>query len=199
MVLAAAHGLQRLPGIGEKAGLRHATYLAQHPEYARTMGILLCGLADAVGVCERCGGLAEKSEGQAVCAICLDGKRDSKLLCVVAKVQDMLAIERSGAMRGRYCVLGKMVSPVEGVELADLPLYRLWPAIDGSATEVLLALPASVEGMATALALSREITEYRPGVRVSRIATGVAHGADLEYSDPVTLTSAIRGRTEVRT
>jgi recombination protein RecR len=130
------------------------------------------------------------------CAICLDSKRDPRLLCVVARVQDLLAIERSGAMRGRYFVLGKLLSPLEGVGAEDLPLAALEGRIDeGEISEIVIATPPSVDGEATALLLSRELAG-RP-IRLSRIASGVPHGGDLEFADQITLGRAIEGRKQL--
>jgi recombination protein RecR len=116
------------------------------------------------------------------------------MLCVVARVQDLLAIERSGAMRGRYFVLGKLLSPLEGVGADELPLDALKALLQGDepVREVLVATPPSVDGEATALFVARELAAL--GIKVSRIASGVPHGGDLEFADQVTLGRAIEGR-----
>lgn len=193
---ALAQRLQALPGIGEKAAQRHAIFLTMAPrEVAHGIGLLLTALHDAIAPCARCGGLAERpAEGEAVCEICTDTKRDAGLLCLVAGVQDLLAMERSGAWRGRYFVLGRLVSPLEGVDVNDLPLDRLQAAVADGVREVVLALPASVEGQATALALRRHLGS----VRVTRLAQGMAHGAVLEYADQMTVREALAGRVEVQ-
>jgi recombination protein RecR len=127
------------------------------------------------------------------CTICRDVKRDPALLCIVARVQDLLAVERSGVMRGRYFVLGRLLSPLEGIGPDDLPLETLKRRLDeGEITEVLVATPPSVDGEATALLLARELGGR--SVRVSRIASGVPHGGDLEFADQITLGRAIEGR-----
>ncbi len=197
LVAALAARLQALPGVGEKAAQRHALHLAlSDATMARGIGQVLLGLHDGVGPCSRCNGIAERpAEGPAVCAICADTKRDG-MLCVVARVQDMLAIERAGAMRGRYFVLGRLISPLEGVGAEDLPLAALRARVAEGVTEVLLALPASVDGSATAMVLARDLVKR--GARVTRIAEGVAHGAELEWADPVTIASAVAGRAEVK-
>src|SRR5262245_24441561 len=110
--------LGRLPGVGEKTALRFALFLATADETAaRELGAELAGLRDHVMPCSRCGNIAESEEpgAPALCSVCADTRRDASLLCVVARVQDLLAIERSGAMRGRYFVLGRLLSPLEGV------------------------------------------------------------------------------------
>ncbi len=187
--------LAKLPGVGEKTAQRYALYLTTADEgIARQLGAALTELRDKIRPCERCGHVAELDEtGRAVCSICTDYRRDKTLLCVVARVQDLLAIERSGAMRGRYFVLGKLLSPLEGVGAEDLPIEALRArVVDDAVTEMLVATPPSVDGEATALWLAREFTQR--GVKVTRIASGVPHGGDLEFADQVTLGRAIEGR-----
>lgn len=157
------------------------------------MGQAIATLRDELGPCERCGNVAEIGGGSAACSICLDSKRDAKTLCVVARVHDLMAIERAGAMRGRYFVLGKLLSPLEGIGPEDLPIDRLVERIrtDG-VVEVIVATPPSVDGEATALLLKREVASL--GVTLSRIASGVPHGGDLEFADPITMGRALAGR-----
>jgi recombination protein RecR len=186
--------LTRLPGVGEKTALRFLLHLVGADTYARDLGTELVELGERVRPCERCGNWAEVDEqGRACCTICRDSRRDPALLCVVARVQDLLAIERSGAMRGRYFVLGKLLSPLDGVGPEELPLSELRRRIEeDDVREVIVATALSVEGEATALLLARELGGL--GVRVSRIASGVPHGGDLEYADQITLGRAIDGR-----
>lgn len=190
--------LARLPGVGEKTAQRYALFLATAADEttARELGAELATLRDHVRPCERCNHIADVGQdGRARCGICLDTRRDSALLCVVARVQDLLAIERSGAMRGRYFVLGRLLSPLEGVGAEDLPLPALRARLTDPETpvrEVLVATPPSVDGEATALLLAREIGAL--GIQVTRIASGVPHGGDLEFADQVTLGRAIEGR-----
>ena len=186
--------LSRLPGVGEKTAQRYVLWLLTADEaLARSLGAELTALRDEVGPCERCGNVAEIREGRALCDVCLDGKRDAKVLCVVARVHDLMAIERAGSMRGRYFVLGKLLSPLEGIGPEELPLGRLIERIraDGVA-EVIVATPPSVDGEATALLLKRELGPL--GVAVTRIASGVPHGGDLEFADPITMGRALAGR-----
>src|ERR1700691_4020181 len=118
--------LSRLPGVGEKTAQRYVLWLLTAEDgLPRDLGAELSTLRDELGPCERCGNVAEIREGRALCDVCLDGKRDGKLLCVVARVHDLMAIERAGTMRGRYFVLGKLLSPLDGVGPDDLPLPRL--------------------------------------------------------------------------
>lgn len=186
--------LARLPGVGEKTAQRYVLWLLTADEgLSRDLGAELATLRDELGPCERCGNVAEIREGRAVCDVCTDGKRDGKLLCVVARVHDLVAIERAGSMRGRYFVLGKLLSPLEGIGPEDLPLARLAARIrEDGVTEVIVATPPSVDGEATALLLKRELGPL--GVTVSRIASGVPHGGDLEFADPITMGRALAGR-----
>jgi recombination protein RecR len=187
--------LARLPGVGEKTAQRFALHLvAEKSGTAQALGDALRQLGTRVRSCSRCGNIAEVSaSGQAVCGVCLDSRRDGALLCIVAKVQDLLAIERSGAMRGRYFVLGKLLSPLDGIGPSELPLEQLFKRLaEEGVREVIVATPPSVDGEATALLLARELSARN--VTVSRIASGVPHGGDLEFADQITLGRAIEGR-----
>jgi len=187
--------LARLPGVGEKTAQRFALYLVQdNTGLAERLGELLSALSDTIRPCQQCGNIAEvDDDGTALCDICTDTRRDSELLCIVGRVADLLAIEASGAMRGRYFVLGRLLSPLDGIGPEELPLERLRLRLrkDG-VKEVILATPPSVDGEATALLLGRELG--RDGVSISRIASGVPHGGDLEFADRITLGRAIGGR-----
>jgi recombination protein RecR len=187
--------LARLPGVGEKTAQRFALHLvAERSGTAQALGEALRELGARVKSCARCGNIAEVDPaGKAICVVCRDGRRDASLLCIVAKVQDLLAIERSGAMRGRYFVLGRLLSPLDGIGPDQLPLEQLFQRLsEDGVQEVILATPPSVDGEATALLLARELTTR--GVAVTRIASGVPHGGDLEFADQITLGRAIEGR-----
>jgi recombination protein RecR len=186
--------LSRLPGVGDKTAQRYVLWLlTADPALSRDLGAELASLRDELGPCDRCGNVAEIQGGRALCDVCSDGKRDGKLLCVVARVHDLMAIERAGVMRGRYFVLGRLLSPLEGIGPEDLPLDRLDARIrDDGVTEVIVATPPSVDGEATALLLKRELAAL--GVAISRIASGVPHGGDLEFADPITMSRALAGR-----
>jgi recombination protein RecR len=186
--------LSRLPGVGEKTAQRFVLWLLTADEsVARALGAELITLRDELGPCERCGNVAEIKEGRAVCDVCSDVKRDGGVLCVVARVHDLMAIERAGAMRGRYFVLGRLLSPLEGIGPEDLPIARLMDRIrSDKVTEVIVATPPSVDGEATALLLKRELEPL--GMLVTRIASGVPHGGDLEFADPITMGRALAGR-----
>ncbi|MCL2779703.1 MAG: recombination mediator RecR [Polyangiaceae bacterium] len=190
----------RLPGVGEKTAQRYLFYLlTSDPEIARDLGRELGTLHDELRPCDKCGNIAEttteatsKSE-PVICSICRDPRRDPHLLCVVGRVHDLLSIERAGAMRGRYFVLGRLLSPLEGIGPEDLPLERLAARIEQDGVrEIIVATPPSVDGEATALLLKRELASM--AVTMTRIASGVPHGGDLEYADPITMGRAIAGR-----
>ncbi len=188
--------LSRLPGVGEKTAQRYVLFLLTAEEsLARDLGVEIGELRDRLRPCERCGNIAEIEPGHAtaICAICTDNKRDASIVCVVARVHDLLAIERTGSMRGRYFVLGKLLSPLEGVGPDELPLPKLVARIrEDQVREVIVATPPSVDGEATALLLKRELAPL--GVVLTRIASGVPHGGDLEFADPITMGRALSGR-----
>lgn len=188
--------LAKLPGVGEKTAQRYAIALLSADEsVARDLGKALVELHDSVRPCAECGNIADvREKGEpAVCAICRDSRRDGALLCVVARVQDLFAIEKSGAMRGKYHVLGRLLSPLDGVGRDQIGMDRLLARVTSNdVREVLVATPPSVDGEATALLISRELGAH--GVQVTRIASGVPHGGDLEFADQITLGRAIEHR-----
>ena len=189
--------LAKLPGVGEKTAQRYALSLVAGDEsVSRELGRALAELRDRVRPCAECGHIADVPEaGSARCSICSDSLRDPTVLCIVARVQDLLAIERSGAMRGRYHVLGRLLSPLDGITRDELGIDSLLERVRTAAPpieEVVIATPPSVDGEATALLLSRELMAL--GIRATRIASGVPHGGDLEFADQVTLGRAIEHR-----
>src|SRR5262249_28908557 len=141
--------LSQLPGVGEKTAQRFVLHLvASGGDLSLRLSEELTEVARHLAPCERCGHVADIRDGEerVLCAICLDNKRDPAVLCVVARVQDLLAIERSSAMRGRYFVLGKLLSPLEGIGPDDLPLLTLKRRLDeGEITELVIATPPSVD------------------------------------------------------
>ena len=192
--------LSRLPGVGEKTAQRYVLFLLTADEsLARELGAEVEKLHDSLRPCVRCGNIAELTHApgepasEPVCAICNDSKRDARLLCVVARVHDLIAIERAGAMRGRYFVLGKLLSPLEGIGPDELPVAHLVERVSREGiTEVIVATPPSVDGEATPLRLKRELGPL--GITLTRIASGVPHGGDLEFADPITMGRALSGR-----
>jgi len=191
------HLLSRLPGVGEKTAQRFALVMVADRELCSDLSQSLHELGEFIRPCDVCGNLAEVSDtGDARCQVCLDQRRATGLLCIVQRIQDLMAIERSGAMRGRYFVLGRLLSPLDGVGPEELPLEKLRARIQQEAiSEVILATPTSVDGEATALFLARELESL--GVTVSRIASGIPHGGELEFADQITLGRAIDGRRSV--
>jgi recombination protein RecR len=189
----------RLPGVGEKSAQRYVLHLLTVDEsLSRELGAEIAVLRDRVAPCARCGNIADVDgdPAGAMCGICGDVKRDASILCVVARVQDLLAIERAGTMRGRYFVLGRLLSPLEGVGPEELQLDKLYALIrQEGVREIIVATPPSVDGEATALFLKHELAGS--GVKLTRIASGVPHGGDLEYADPITMGRALSGRQEL--
>jgi recombination protein RecR len=155
------------------------------------LGAAIAELQARVRPCATCGNFTEETE----CSVCTDPRRDPALLCVVGSVQDLLAVERTGRFGGRYHVLGALLAPLDGVGPEDLPLDRLQDRVRQGVREVVLATPPTVEGEATALYLARLL--HGTSVRVTRIASGVQYGGDLEYADQVTLGRALDGRRDV--
>ncbi|MBL8783359.1 MAG: recombination protein RecR [Deltaproteobacteria bacterium] len=182
--------LSRLPGVGKRSALRWAFHiLAEPPAYAEALRTALGELLEHVHFCAQCHHLAETE----LCGICRDPARDTSLLCVVEGVPDLLALERTGSYRGRYHVLHGSLAPLKGVGPSQLRLDNLESRItqDG-VREVIVATSADVEGEATALYLAKRLAAT--GVSVTRIATGIPMGGELEYLDDHTLSRAIAGR-----
>jgi recombination protein RecR len=185
--------LARLPGIGEKTATRLAFHILRAPDaHARELAQAILEVRDKIRLCSVCCNLTELDP----CAICADARRDEATLCVVAQPTDLLAIERSGQYRGRYHVLHGVLAPLDGVGPDDLRIADLMRRLgDGAVKEVIIATSPNVEGEATAMYIARLIKPL--GVKVSRIASGVPIGGELEYVDQVTLTRALEGRREM--
>lgn len=185
--------LARLPGIGDRTATRLAlAALTEGEDYTRDLARSLDDVRERLTFCERCHMLAESSR----CAICEDPSRGGQSLCIVATIPDVLAFERSGAFRGRYHVTHGVLSPLKGVGPDELRLQNLRGRIgEEGIEEVILATPTGVEGEATALYLGRVLDGL--GLRITRIATGVPMGGELEYVDPTTLSRALEGRRSV--
>ncbi len=187
--------LARLPGIGEKTATRLAMHLIRAPKaQVRELAAALVDATEKIGLCSVCMTLTEDDP----CRLCGDQRRDGATLCVVAHPSDVLAIERGGHFRGRYHVLHGVLSPLEGIGPDDLRIAelvrRLGPATDGApVAEVIVATAPTVEGEATAMYLARLLKPL--GVKVSRIATGLPVGGDLEYTDQATIARALAGRS----
>jgi recombination protein RecR len=182
--------LGRLPGVGPKSAQRIAFHLlaADPADMSRLMAALQ-RVKDEVRFCRSCGNVAEADE----CRICLDTRRDRTVICVVEEPKDVVAIERTREFRGRYHVLGGAISPIEGVGPDDLRVRELMVRLqDGTVTELILATDPNLEGEATATYLARLVKPM--GLRVTRLASGLPVGGDLEYADEITLGRAFSGR-----
>lgn len=184
--------LARLPGVGEKTATRLAFHLVRAPkQQTRDLAQALLDLADRIRLCSVCANVTETDP----CAICADVRREGDVVCVVATPADVVAIDRGGTFRGRYHVLHGLLSPLEGIGPEDLRIAELLRRLGGDVREVILATAASVEGEATAMYLARMIKPL--GITVSRIATGLPVGGELEYSDQATIARALAGRAIV--
>lgn len=185
--------LARLPGIGEKTATRLAFHILRSPEaHARELAQAIVEVRERIRLCSSCCNLTEADP----CGICGDTRRDGHTLCVVAQPADLIAVERSGTFRGRYHVLHGVLSPLDGVGPDDLRIGDLVRRLaDGQVTEVIVATSPNVEGEATAMYLARLVKPL--GVKVTRIASGVPIGGELEYVDQITLSRAIDGRREM--
>ncbi len=185
--------LGRLPGVGPKSAQRNAFHLLQaDPTDARRLADAITRVKQTVRFCARCFNISEQEQ----CRICRDTRRTDDLLCVVEEPRDVIAIERTQEFRGRYHVLGGAISPIDGIGPDQLHIKELMARLGSEPiSEVILATNPNVEGEATASYLSRLITTL--GVRVTRIASGLPVGGDLDYADEVTLGRAFAGRRDV--
>jgi recombination protein RecR len=185
--------LARLPGIGQRTAQRLAFHvLSVSDEEAFALADAIREVKEKVGRCEVCFNLAT----EATCRICQDERRDTNVLCVVEQPSDVIPIERSGEFHGRYHVLGGALSPIDGVDPEDLTIAQLLTRVDNGADirEVVIATNATTTGEATALYLADALRERASDTVVTRLASGLPVGSDLEYADEITLGRAFRGR-----
>jgi recombination protein RecR len=182
--------LGRLPGVGPKSAQRIAFHLlSADPADVRRLAHLLVEVKEKVKFCSVCGNVAEETE----CRICRDPRRDQSVICVVEESKDVQAVERTREFRGRYHVLGGAISPIEGIGPDDLRVKELMTRLaDGTITELIIATDPNLEGEATATYLARLVKPM--GLAVTRLASGLPVGGDLEYADEVTLGRAFEGR-----
>lgn len=182
--------LGRLPGIGPKSAQRIAFHLLQtDPVDVRRLVAALVEVVEKVRFCDLCGNVSEDER----CRICRDERRDPTAICVVEEPKDVVAVERTREFRGRYHVLGGAISPIEGVGPDDLRVRELVTRLaSGEVTEIILATDPNLEGEATATYLARLLKPM--GLRVTRLASGLPVGGDLEYADELTLGRAFEGR-----
>ena len=190
---AVVSAFQQLPGVGSKSAQRMALHLLKEgPSAMEHLGDLLRQAARAVRFCDQCGAFTDRP----VCAICADPQRDDQTLVVVAEASNVLSFERSGHFRGRYHVLGGLISPLKGVGPDQLRVRELLKRLeDARITEIVLATNPTLDGEATAAWLARVLEPL--GIRTTRIGLGLPIGSDLEYADDLTLDRAMAGRRPV--
>ncbi len=185
--------LSRLPGIGPKSAQRLAFYMVKAPaQDARRLAEAIVAAKEGVRFCRDCFSV---SEGE-LCRICRDPGRDPEVICVVEESKDQAAVEKAGVIKGRYHVLGGAISPLEGIGPDDLRVQELLDRVGRNGVrEVILATNPNLEGNATAMYVAALLKPL--GVRVTRLASGLPVGGDLEYADEVTLGQALEGRREM--
>jgi recombination protein RecR len=189
--------LSKLPGIGNRTAQRLAFHILRaSAEDASALSQAISEVKEKIGLCEVCFNLTDASR----CRICLEERRDRGLICVVEEPSDVIPMERTHEYRGVYHVLGGALSPIDGVDPEDLKIEQLLAragAQDGGVREVVLATNPTTTGEATALHIAEELRARAPGVTVTRLASGLPVGSDLEYADEVTLGKALAGRRAV--
>jgi recombination protein RecR len=187
--------LSRLPGVGGRTAQRLAFHLLRvDEEEALALAEAIREVKLRIGLCEVCFNLADEAR----CRICTDERRDRELICVVEEPSDVISIERTHEFRGRYHVLGGALSPIDGVDPEDLKIDELYERVlGGSVREVVIATNPTTTGEATALHIAEGLRRRAPAVSVTRLASGLPVGADLEYADELTLGRALAGRRAV--
>lgn len=187
------HQLSRLPGVGRRSSLRLAYFILQEPNgYAGRLAEAITAARETLRFCGLCGNLSESDP----CRICQDARRDSSTLCVVEQVPDLLAIEATGEYTGRYHILKGAISPLNGIGPDQLRIGELKTRVSGNGVrEVIVATNPTVDGEATALYIRKILTPY--DVRLTRLASGMPVGGDLEYLDRETISRALSGRREL--
>lgn len=191
----AVNAFAKLPGIGRKSALRMALHVLRQPvEEADAFVEAVHRLRHDVGYCEVCHNVSDEG----VCGICADASRDSRTVCVVESVKEVMLIENTGQYRGLYHVLGGIISPINGIGPGDLEIASLVERVaDGGVDEVVLALNPTMEGDTTSFYIYRKLADF--DVKITTIARGIAIGDDLEYADEVTLGRSIVNRVSYQT
>jgi recombination protein RecR len=191
---------ERLPGIGPKSATRLAFYLLNTPlSFVEELSSDLIKLKNEIKICQGCFGVSEKE----VCEICSSDSRNRKLICVVERAIDVLAIENVGGFSGVYHVLGGVINPLDHVGPEDLKIQQLLQRVEGllngenGKIEIILATNPTMEGEATALYIRKKLREISEEIQISRIGSGLPMGADLEFADQATLSRAMDGRTSI--
>jgi recombination protein RecR len=187
--------LGKLPGIGQRTAQRLAFHILRtDPEDANALAAAIREVKEKIRPCEICFNLADEAR----CRICLDERRDEAIICVVEEPGDVIPIERTHEFRGRYHVLGGALSPIDGVDPEDLKIPELYRRVEaGEIREVVIATNPTTTGEATAHHIAAALRERTPDVAVTRLASGLPVGGDLEYADEVTLGRAFAGRREI--
>jgi len=182
--------LSSLPGIGRKTALRLALHILKQPqENVNHFGESFINMRRDVKYCKRCNMVSDTD----ICSICSDSHRDNSIICVVESLRDLLSIESTGEYRGKYFVLGEIISPMDGIGPDDLPISQLEGIIaEGDVKEVIMAIATSIEGETTSFYLYKILSKYQ--IKLSTIARGVGFGDDLEYTDRLTLGKSIVNR-----
>lgn len=185
--------LEKMPGVGPKSAQRMAFHILRMPEEeARTLAEAILEVKERITTCKRCFNFTDEE----LCPICRNPSRDASVLCVVADVRDLMAIERTQEFRGQYHVLQGVISPMDGVSAEHLRIRELLQRLQsGQVREVIIAMNPTIEGDATALYLSKLIKPL--GIRVTQLAHGMPVGGDLDYADQATLISALEWRREL--
>jgi recombination protein RecR len=185
--------LARLPGVGPRSAERIALHLVQTDSaVVKQLADIILHAREKIQFCTTCGALTEKSP----CPVCDDARRDASLVCVVEHAVDILSVEKSGAYRGKFHVLGGKISPLDGVEPEDLRIAELEKRLAHEPVrEIIIALGTDVEGDATSIYLAKRLA--RQGLKISRIAYGLPAGSGLEFADELTLSRALEGRREM--
>jgi recombination protein RecR len=185
----------KLPGIGQRTAQRLALHVLRGTDDdARALATAIAEVKAQIRPCERCYNLTDTP----LCRICTDARRDDTVICVVEDAADVVSLERTHEFHGRYHVLGGALSPLDGVDPEDLHLPALYQRLsDGAVRELIVATNPTTSGEATSLHIARELRTAAPHVRVTRLAAGLSVGADLEYTDEVTLGRALLGRREL--
>ena len=187
--------LSKLPGVGGRTAQRLAFHLLRAgDEEAFALAAAIREVKERIGLCEVCFNLADGPR----CRICADERRDPAVICVVEEPADVISIERTHEFSGRYHVLGGALSPIDGIDPEDLKIAELYARLrDGEVREVVVATNPTTSGEATALHIAAGVRELTPEVSVTRLASGLPVGADLEYADELTLGRALAGRRAV--
>jgi len=189
--------LSKLPGVGSRTAQRLAFHILRaSAEDASALAEAITEVKEKIGLCEVCFNLTDEAR----CRICQDPRRDHELICVVEEPSDVIPMERTHEYHGVYHVLGGALSPIDGVDAEDLKIAELFARVtasEGAAREVVLATNPTTTGEATALHIAEELRSRAPAVKVTRLASGLPVGSDLEYADEVTLGKPFAGRRAV--